>query len=63
MLPKPRMRLLYLTLDRLVEKGGDLLNCLILHCLLAIRAFYRQAMDFGSECLELSLVHTSLRWL
>jgi hypothetical protein len=29
----------------LVEKDGDLLNCLILHCLLAIPAFYRQAMD------------------
>src|ERR671931_2421871 len=44
------IRLFNIAFDRLVEKDGDLLNCLILHRLLAIRAFYCQAMDFGSKC-------------
>jgi hypothetical protein len=55
------VRLFNLGLERLIEKSGNLLNCLILHCLLAIRAFHREAMDFGGERLELSLFHTSPR--
>ena len=51
------MRLFYFSLDRLIEKDGDLLNCLILCRLFSVRAFYRQAMDLGGQCLQLSLFH------
>ena len=50
------MRLLDFSLNRLVEESGDLLNCLILHCLLAIRAFHCKAVDIGGECLQLSFL-------
>ena len=52
------IRLFNLDLDRLVEKDGDLLNCLILRCLLAIRAFHREPMDLGGDCLQLSFFIT-----
>jgi hypothetical protein len=34
----------------LIEENGDFLNCLILHRLLAIRAFYCEAMDLAGQC-------------
>src|SRR5918992_3118441 len=57
------IRLFNLGLNRLIEKSGNSLKRFILHCLCAIRAFHCQAMDFGGECFQLSLFHTSLRWL
>jgi hypothetical protein len=51
------IRLFDLGLNCLIEESGDLLKRFILHCLFSIRAFYRQAMDFGGKCFQLSLCH------
>jgi hypothetical protein len=51
-----------LSLDRLIEESGDLLKRFILCGLRSARAFHRQAMDLGGECLQLSLFHNYLRW-
>jgi hypothetical protein len=56
------MRLFDLGLNRLIEESGDLLKRFILRRLLSARAFYRQAMDLGGQCLQLSFFHNYLRW-